>query len=139
MPLIDKDARLKYQREYHKRRLAEDPEYRARAQQQRRTWMAKNREKMNEHQRAFRRRQGQAYYRDVLRPRLYDGYRPPGDSCESCGRHFDTARKEPHLDHDHDTNKFRGWLCSGCNVSLGMMHEDPVAIRKLAEYADACL
>jgi hypothetical protein len=55
---------------------------------------------------------------------------PP--ECEICG---EEETDEPHgrlvLDHNHDTEEFRGWLCQRCNALLGMA-EDNVLILKLA-------
>jgi 5-methylcytosine-specific restriction endonuclease McrA len=40
------------------------------------------------------------------------------------------------VDHNHTTNQIRGLLCSACNNSLGMLREDPLRIRALAEYIE---
>jgi hypothetical protein len=42
-------------------------------------------------------------------------------ACEICG---DVFKKTPHLDHDHATGKFRGWLCAKCNTGLGLFRDD---------------
>lgn len=42
------------------------------------------------------------------------------------------------VDHDHKTGDVRALLCSGCNVALGRMREDPDRIRALADYAEWC-
>jgi hypothetical protein len=39
-----------------------------------------------------------------------------------------------HIDHDHITGKVRGLLCTQCNIALGMTHDDPGLLTKLAEY-----
>lgn len=41
-----------------------------------------------------------------------------------------------HVDHDHKTGKIRGLLCSECNNSLGMLHEDPERIKALLKYVE---
>jgi hypothetical protein len=38
-------------------------------------------------------------------------------SCECCGK----ALPDPVLDHCHDTETFRGWLCAPCNLGIGTL------------------
>jgi hypothetical protein len=52
--------------------------------------------------------------------------------CAGCGREFGELKMC--VDHCHSTGKVRGLLCDCCNRALGMMREDPKAIRKLASY-----
>ena len=56
--------------------------------------------------------------------------------CHVCEIPEAECNTKLHLDHDHDTGEFRGWLCRGCNTSLGMLRESSVIIKKLAEYID---
>lgn len=56
--------------------------------------------------------------------------RPLG--CEICGR--SNGRKLLALDHNHSTNQFRGWLCSGCNQGLGMFKDDKILLAKAIAY-----
>ena len=49
--------------------------------------------------------------------------------CECCG--------EPgkiFADHNHKTEKFRGWLCQECNLGLGAFKDDPKRLRKAIAY-----
>jgi len=39
-------------------------------------------------------------------------------------------------DHDHNSGRFRGWLCSGCNTTLGMVYDRPSTLRALAAYLE---
>ena len=39
-----------------------------------------------------------------------------------------------HVDHDHETGKVRGLLCSNCNRALGLLRENPDRIDGLARY-----
>lgn len=38
------------------------------------------------------------------------------------------------VDHDHDTDEIRGWLCDKCNLALGYLGDDADTIYRLAEY-----
>lgn len=57
--------------------------------------------------------------------------RPKPEFCElGCGRPAAV------FDHDHLTGLFRGWLCSSCNVGLGMFRDEHVLLRRAAIYAE---
>lgn len=50
------------------------------------------------------------------------------NKCLICGKnHIDTI-KGLHIDHDHNTEKIRGLLCSKCNGSLGWYEKYKVEI-----------
>ena len=53
-----------------------------------------------------------------LRKKLTKSHPRPsyGSSCDLCGK---PVYKNWQLDHCHETGKFRGWLCKGCNTGLG--------------------
>jgi hypothetical protein len=58
--------------------------------------------------------------------------RPKPETCEVCGRGGEIV-----FDHDHNSNKFRGWLCGRCNTALGMVNDDIVVLEKLIVYLKA--
>jgi hypothetical protein len=58
--------------------------------------------------------------------------RPRPDACEVCGRVATT--RALHLDHDHRTGAFRGWLCNNCNTVLGLVADDVEILDKLIVY-----
>ena len=39
-----------------------------------------------------------------------------GSACDLCKK---PVHRNWQLDHCHDTGKFRGWICKGCNTGLG--------------------
>lgn len=57
--------------------------------------------------------------------------------CAICG-YTDRSNKKffPMIDHDHDSLKVRGILCSNCNMAIGKMKDNPALLRKAAEYLE---
>lgn len=49
--------------------------------------------------------------------------------CEICNKKLKIC-----FDHDHLTNKFRGWICVKCNSALGMVGDDVQILQLLIEY-----
>jgi hypothetical protein len=39
-----------------------------------------------------------------------------------------------HLDHDHTTGAFRGWLCNRCNLGLGHLGDTIASVEKALDY-----
>jgi Recombination endonuclease VII len=58
--------------------------------------------------------------------------RPCPATCEVCGS--PPGKRTLHLDHDHMTGTFRGWLCSGCNTAIGLLKDDTRIVARLMEY-----
>jgi len=61
--------------------------------------------------------------------RIKTAPRKKPEQCEVCGSLGNIC-----LDHDHKTNKFRGWICSRCNVALGMVKDNSELLIALANY-----
>ena len=38
------------------------------------------------------------------------------------------------IDHDHETGKFRGWLCRRCNIALGKFNDDIPTLKNAIKY-----
>ena len=57
---------------------------------------------------------------------------PKPDVCECC---FKVPEKW-HLDHDHKTNKFRGWLCEPCNIRLGLFGDSIKGLNVAINYLE---
>lgn len=46
--------------------------------------------------------------------------KPEDNICKICKR----MDKKLVLDHDHETNEFRGWICNDCNSALGKFDDN---------------
>lgn len=65
--------------------------------------------------------------------------RPCPSSCEVCGStesRNKNLKHRMHFDHDHESNKFRGWLCGNCNKILGLSKDNPEHLRLLIKYLE---
>lgn len=58
--------------------------------------------------------------------------RPCPQTCELCSN--PPKNRALHLDHDHETGKFRGWLCSICNTSIGKLGDTESSIIRVLDY-----
>ncbi len=54
--------------------------------------------------------------------------------CEICGVAEEAVGKKHCLDHDHDSGKFRGWLCRKCNGMLGFADDSAERLAVAAAY-----
>lgn len=55
--------------------------------------------------------------------------RPDPGVCEQCA-----SAPSLHLDHDHDTGAFRGWLCRKCNTSIGALGDNIAGLERAIAY-----
>lgn len=60
-------------------------------------------------------------------------------SCAICENPFVDSEGpqrigKVHIDHDHLSNKFRGFLCHGCNMMLGASRDCPTTLQKAMSY-----
>ena len=58
--------------------------------------------------------------------------RPHPESCECCGN---ISERTLHLDHCHNTGRFRGWCCHQCNTGNGIA-DNPKLLRLRALYVE---
>lgn len=61
-----------------------------------------------------------------------------GGGCAICGKKIDDRRdgktRRLCVDHDHDTGRIRGILCTRCNTGIGMFGNDPDLFRRAINY-----
>jgi|TARA_R100001126_G_scaffold98248_1_gene72335 hypothetical protein len=55
-------------------------------------------------------------------------------TLEELGKHGQTRLQNWVLDHCHDTNTFRGWVCHKCNTGLGGFSDDLTIIERAVIY-----
>ncbi len=65
-----------------------------------------------------------------------DAVTPKPAVCDACQQPPRGARGL-HLDHNHATGEFRGWLCHHCNVALGNVRDSVEILIKLAAYLES--
>ena len=82
-------------------------------------WQKKNKE----HKRAYERK----------RRGLPEPTRPRPNRCELCNG-LPNGRGNLHLDHDHETGAFRGWICSTCNTGLGKLGDNLQGLLRAMDY-----
>lgn len=59
--------------------------------------------------------------------------RPCPSLCECCGGPTN-GQGTLHLDHNHQTGQFRGWLCSNCNTGIGKLGDSIEGLEKAIRY-----
>lgn len=61
-----------------------------------------------------------------------------GNRCEICGNEENVMlkglKRRLCIDHDHDTKKVRGLLCTGCNAGIGHFKEDIQRMQSAIDY-----
>lgn len=112
-----KIRRANYQRQRHK-----IPEIRLQHTINTRNWRDRNPEKV-ELETIKKREQREA-------EQIAIAGRPRPDICDLCGQ----PSPKICFDHSHEHGHFRGWLCSRCNLILGLVKDDPILLEMLAAY-----
>lgn len=55
-------------------------------------------------------------------------------SCQICGTEVKDLKKVLQIDHCHETNSIRGFLCNRCNTALGFFNDSKEVIQKALDY-----
>lgn len=86
-------------------------------------WVKNNSLRYRQHIRMGRRKDNGTQLRTILRAEP--------NACEICGC---SDKRGLCCDHDHQTGKFRGWLCTSCNGRLGILETQFELNQRLLEY-----
>ncbi len=54
--------------------------------------------------------------------------------CAICGVHHSEVIKGLFLDHNHETEQLRDFLCHRCNMLVGVWEKNPSLFQKVVEY-----
>lgn len=93
-------------------------------------------------ERNARRRDDERFRRYGYTPEMFaDLLEKQGGGCAICGgteitngRWTSAHAKDLHVDHDHASGQVRGLLCNRCNMTLGLMDDEPDRLIRAAEY-----
>ena len=106
-------------------------------------WVRGNRKRHNEHGREWLARHPEYRDNDEYRAKNRNEWRaargfptptrPTPLNCELCDCLL-TGGVQTHLDHDHVTGKFRGWLCNRCNRGLGHFGDTIAGLERAIAY-----
>ena len=67
--------------------------------------------------------------RQSVRIKLHKENYTKGITCDICKTECKTV-----LDHNHNNNKFRGWLCTRCNTGIGLFDDDTKLLQEAINY-----
>jgi hypothetical protein len=125
---------IKRRKEYLNKKYS-DPEYRILQNKKHQESNMRNKEKINQKRREYRKTVD--YKRYVLKKKYnlsYEEYQKKineqGGKCPICNEILITMT----TDHNHTTGKVRGILCTSCNLQLGWIEKKPYLIKPMIEY-----
>ena len=67
-----------------------------------------------------------------IRAQLHKIAPPKPEVCDCCK----TIPRKWCLDHDHETNKIRGWICDRCNTGIGKLGDTLQGVQNAFKYLE---
>lgn len=114
----NKEKLIERGKEFRKERLQENPDYYKdqyeKYQQTHQKWKQNNQHLISEKQ--WKKRG----IIDMTYEKFQNELEKQGNKCAICSREL----KNPQVDHDHNTGKYRGILCVPCNNGLGIYEKN---------------
>jgi hypothetical protein len=111
--------------------------YKLKIRQKRNEYRKKNRETENRKRREYSKRFPDKIKNQHLKADFgisLDAYNKlclsQDNCCGICGCHQNMLVKKLAVDHDHNTGRVRGVLCSTCNLALGLLGDSKDAVEK---------
>ena len=114
------ERKREYARSYQRMLRQKHPEeMRQKTREQMKRWRERNMEKARDKSRTFHKLHPEKdkIYRKRTKEKKFGVKYPDIINCEICGESI--SGEDINLDHNHETGKFRGWLCIKCNTGLG--------------------
>lgn len=71
----------------------------------------------------------------ITQTQYKERYKKQRGVCVICGN-INRNKTRLSVDHDHITGEIRGLLCSNCTHAIGCMHDNPVVLRRAADYLE---
>lgn len=56
------------------------------------------------------------------------------NNCMICSKTVEENKKNLAVDHDHETGLYRGLLCSTCNITLGLVNDNTLLLKRMINY-----
>ena len=137
MPIIDKEKKRIYKKEYRERNLEKvrqqsrdwNRNNRARYKSTNKKWYEDNKDSIN-----FRCRKNKIKREYYLTIEQYNQmFVDQNGVCAICGEKQENG-KNLSIDHNHETGKVRGLLCTRCNTGIGLLKEKEDILLKAIEY-----
>lgn len=122
-----------YKRDWHKRKMASDPEYREKIRKQRLDTYHRTKTPESIRDRNLRKRFG------LTSEQYEQRFQDQRGLCAICKRPEHRTDKHGEVmklsvDHDHQTETLRDLLCGDCNIAIGLMCDDVLRLREAIEY-----
>lgn len=126
----------------NRERYQSDPEYREKVKARNQAWREANRDKIRDSSREYyqknvagqydREARRKSHVKNTYGLSLDEIKRAEVDQEGRCA--ICRSEVKLHIDHDHETGKFRGLLCGPCNRGLGMFKDNPDLLISSAAY-----